>query len=147
MFVGTLDLGIFVEQRGGKCAAPVGVHTRHPAALDRRTARSMQKGRNNDIPPSDSDRIAALRNRANTPRADIRRPSLWPDRGILVPDFVVKLVTDTPQGPMKLATILSKEAKWLRALDRYERRPLSRRKFAVRAFDEARRRNGMIVSN
>jgi len=57
-----------------------------------------------------------------------------------LPDFLVKLVTRTPQGLMKLATILSKEAKWLRALDRYERRALSRRKFAVRAFDEARRR-------
>jgi hypothetical protein len=62
-----------------------------------------------------------------------------------VPDFVVKLVTDTPQGLVKLATILSEEAKWLRAMDRYERRALSRRKFAVRAFDEARRRGEMIV--
>ena len=43
-----------------------------------------------------------------------------------------------PQGPYKLATILSQETERLLALDRYERRPLSRRKFAVRAFDEAR---------
>jgi hypothetical protein len=61
------------------------------------------------------------------------------------PDYLVRLVTATPQGPMKLATILSKEAKWLRTVDGYERRALSRRKFAVRAFDEARRRHSMIV--
>jgi hypothetical protein len=57
-----------------------------------------------------------------------------------LPDFLERLVTLTPQGLMKLATILSKEAKWLRALDQYERRALSRRKFAIRAFDEARRK-------
>ena len=51
----------------------------------------------------------------------------------------LKFATSTPQGPDKLATILSGEAKQLLAMDRYERRALSRRKFAIRAFDEARR--------
>ena len=45
----------------------------------------------------------------------------------------------TPQGPHKLATILSQEAKQLLAMDRYERRALTRRKSAIRAFDETRR--------
>ena len=46
----------------------------------------------------------------------------------------------TPQGPDKLATILSGKAKKLLAMDRYEGRALSRRKFAIRAFDAARAR-------
>ena len=54
---------------------------------------------------------------------------------------LVKLVTSTPQGPDKLATILSQEAKQLLAMDRYERRALSRRKFAIRALDHARHRS------
>jgi hypothetical protein len=52
---------------------------------------------------------------------------------------LVKFVTSAPQGPHKFATILSQEAKQLLAMDRYERRALSRRKFAIRAFDTARR--------
>ena len=60
---------------------------------------------------------------------------------------VLKFVTSTPQGPDKLATILSQEAKQLLAMDRYERRALSRRKFAVRAFDDARRRTSDDSNN
>jgi hypothetical protein len=47
----------------------------------------------------------------------------------------------TLEGPHKFAIILSGEAKELLAMDRYERRALSRRKFAIQAFDEARRRS------
>jgi hypothetical protein len=55
--------------------------------------------------------------------------------------------TSTPQGPDKLAAVLSGETKRLVAMDRYERRALSRRKFAVRAFDEARRRSSRDCNN
>jgi hypothetical protein len=58
------------------------------------------------------------------------------------PDLPVEnlvAVLNTPQGQHKLATILSQEVKQLLAMDRYERRALSRRKSAIRASDETRR--------
>jgi len=58
-----------------------------------------------------------------------------PDMSI---ETLEEFVTSTPQGPHKFTTILSQEAKQLLAMDRYERRALSRRKFAIRAFDAAR---------
>jgi hypothetical protein len=45
-------------------------------------------------------------------------------------------------GPQELAATIPEDTKQLLAIDRYERRALSRRKFAIRAFDTARRRTG-----
>jgi hypothetical protein len=44
----------------------------------------------------------------------------------------------TPQGSQKVASILADFRKELVSFDRYERRALSRRKFAIRALDLAR---------
>jgi hypothetical protein len=60
---------------------------------------------------------------------------------IPMPTLIENYLTTAPEGPTRFATVLLKETKRLLALDRYERRALSRRKFAVRAFDEVRRRS------
>jgi hypothetical protein len=56
-----------------------------------------------------------------------------------MPEEVVKFLNSKPAGPYKFATVLADKTHQLLALDRYERRALSRRKFAVRALDVARR--------
>jgi hypothetical protein len=63
-------------------------------------------------------------------RFDLRTP---------IPETVMEFVNSKPEGPYKFATILADKTRQLFALDRYERRALSRRKFAIRAFDAARR--------
>jgi hypothetical protein len=62
-------------------------------------------------------------------------------------DDLGAFLNSMPEGPHKFATILSQEAKPLLAMDRYERRALSRRKFAIRAFDAARRRSSNSCNN
>ena len=72
----------------------------------------------------------------------------WPEKWAVVrsllrknaPYLPVAFLNSTPQGSHKFASILSREAKQFLAMDRYERRALSRRKSAIRAFDETRRR-------
>jgi len=83
----------------------------------------------------DYDSLVNMRMKAKVLRAFLR-----PNPPDMSMEALRKFVTSRPQGPHKLATILLEDAKELLAMDRYERRALSRRKFAIRAFDEARRR-------
>jgi hypothetical protein len=53
----------------------------------------------------------------------------------LMPDDEMEFLNSKLTGPDKFATMLVDNARQLFALDRYERRALSRRKFAIRAFD------------
>jgi len=59
---------------------------------------------------------------------------------------VMEFLSSKPVGPNKFATILADKVLQLLALDRYEPR-LSRRKFAIRAFDAATRRKLMSKMN
>jgi hypothetical protein len=58
----------------------------------------------------------------------------------LIPDDEMEFLNSKLTRPDKFATILIDKSRQLLALDRYERRALSRRKFAIRAFDAACRR-------
>jgi len=53
-------------------------------------------------------------------------------------EFLSIVMPRPPEGPEKSAAIMAEFTKELAALDRYERRALSRRKFAIREFDAAR---------
>jgi hypothetical protein len=82
--------------------------------------------------------------------ANVRRKAkvigllLRPDAHEMSLETLMTFVTSTPQGPQKLATIVSQEAKQLLAMDRYERRARSKRKSAIRRFDAAQKQSGSV---
>jgi hypothetical protein len=86
-------------------------------------------------------RYRLLRHALSNPHYESRAGLLSSKAPDMSMEALEKFLASTPQGPHKFATILSQEAKRLLAMDRYERRALSRRKFAIRAFDAARRQS------
>jgi len=59
-------------------------------------------------------------------------------QGVALPPDMREAIEARPQGAEKLALILSDASAELARMDCYERRALSRRKFAIREFDAAR---------
>src|SRR5262249_3010389 len=115
------------------------------AQMDLRRVRSARHdllSRALDDPNSDSPRVV----RTKLKMAEIlANCAASPDPAEILVSFqdgLMRYVQSKPEGLQKLATILSDMTRRLAAMDRYERRALSRRKFAIRAFDAARRRAG-----
>jgi hypothetical protein len=75
-------------------------------------------------------------------RANLRKKSVALLLGDSAPEVPISALVKylTPEGRQKLKVILSQEIQELSVMERYERRALSRRKFAIRAFDLAKSR-------
>jgi hypothetical protein len=99
-----------------------------------------------DVEKKAPDIEACIREKINIAFTFVRR--FGPDAVLppLVAEHADRVLHWKPQGAEKLAYIVSDLAPKLAALDRYERRALSRRKFAIRALDTARTKTTALGS-
>jgi hypothetical protein len=102
--------------------------------------RRIRRARHQFLSAALADRYRYESRALTRTKLKVLKPFLTPKlANVPLPPLIEEFVTTAREGPGKFATVLSKETKRLLTLDRYERRALSRRKFAIRAFDEARR--------
>jgi len=75
----------------------------------------------------------------------LAKASVYIKQGLALPQDMRDAIEVKPQGAEKLALILSDASAELARMDRYERRALWRRKFAIREFDAARDKGDYAV--
>ena len=88
-----------------------------------------------------SDNYNDFRANMNEKKAVINKPPRSELSQLSTDALFEYAMSPMPDEPKKSIVVESQRTKQLLAMDRYERRALSRRKFAIREFDAARRNN------